>query len=457
MNEFHDLVSLADAIANRRVSSEEATKHSIRQLRAAGAAYNCVMRINEDFAIAAARERDRELARGERRSALHGVPMAHKDMFDRIGEASSCGGRLSSQPSQQTATVIRKLDAAGVVDIGRLHMTEFAVSALGLNDHFGDCRNPEADGRISGGSSSGTAAAIASGAIHAGLGSDTGGSIRIPSAFCGVVGLKPTFGRVSRAGAAPLAASVDVVGPIGHSVADVAHVLNILAGRDEQDSCSSALPIADVSSLLAPLSGSLKIGVLDGYFTAQLDEAVATALDETLTRLREAKILIRSATFDDVYSCARHASILARGEAATLHAPHLRTRRGDYGKATWERLTGDLLLPAAVITEARRLQPYWLQNFLQNAFRDNDVLICATVPIEAPAIRDCLEGASKRQGIIGKLGWNTRIFNYLGLPALTIPAGRAPSGTPVGLQLIGRPFGEGRLLQAAINVSNAIS
>src|SRR3954447_12823934 len=277
-----DLSEAAARVASGAVSSVALTEACLERAQAWQASRNCFIRIDIDAALEAARRCDRELKRGHRRGALHGVPLAHKDMFYRAGKVSTGGSRiLQDQIATTTATVLQRLDAAGAIEIGVLNMAEFAAGPTGHNVHFGDCRNAFNAAHVPGGSSSGSAVAVAARATFGALGSDTGASIRLPAAFNGVVGLKPTYGRVSRHGAMPRSWSFDHVGPIARTARDCALLLQVIAGHDPNDATTSAVPVPDyLSSLTATELSGLTIGIAD--HGVAIDAEIAAAMDESV-------------------------------------------------------------------------------------------------------------------------------------------------------------------------------
>ncbi len=254
--------ALAKAIRDKKVSSVEATKAAIERLRAAHELTHCIIALEEDEALAGAKAVDAAIAKGTAKGALAGVPLAHKDMFDRKGKIASWGARIrADQPAAEDATVIARFKQEGALNIAALHLAEFAYGPTGHNYVLGHARNPWDPTRITGGSSAGTATAVAYGAIPAGLGSDTGGSLRLPAACCGITSIKPTWGRVSRAGAMPLAPALDTVGLIARHVEDLALILGFLAGPDARDPAASSVPVPDYLARLDDPVKGLKIGV----------------------------------------------------------------------------------------------------------------------------------------------------------------------------------------------------
>src|SRR6478672_1680760 len=280
-----ELSEIADAIAARRTTSVEATEACLARIEIWQPRVNAFLRLSRDKALAQAKAMDAELAAGKRRGPLHGVPMAHKDMYYRKGELSTGGSAIRKDwVAPVTATVLAKLDAAGVVELGFLNMAEFAAGPTGHNVHHGHCRNPWDQSRVTGGSSSGSGASVAARLVYGALGSDTGGSIRLPAAACGVVGMKATYGRVSRAGAVARSWSLDHVGPLTRTVRDNARMLGIVAGHDPDDSTTSERPVPDYEAALEGGVAGLKIGLALPAAEPEIGAAVQAAAD-TLTRL----------------------------------------------------------------------------------------------------------------------------------------------------------------------------
>lgn len=442
-----DLVAVAEAIRTRRVSSLEVTQACIDRLAAVQPLLNCAVEIDAEGALEAARRADEELSRGEPTGPLLGVPLAHKDMFYRDGRVSGCGSRLCrDRRMEHTATVLARLDAAGALDLGRLHMSEFAFNPTGHNDVLGDCRNPWNRDHIPGGSSSGPAAAVASRAILGAMGSDTAGSIRIPAALCGLTGLKPTYGRVSRHGAMPLSFSLDYVGPLAQSARDCARILGVIAGADGMDGTASAQPVPDYESGLdRPLSG-VRVGVPADFYCDETDPQVAAAVDASLDVFRQLGAEIRPVKVPDARPINLLTQIIARSEAAASHAKWIRERPRDYSEVIRQRIELGYALPAARYIEALSLRRRFLSELLTTSFSEVDVLHMPAVPIPAPTVAESAAGAPDAARFMRLLTRNMRPFNYTGLPTLIVPCGLTGAGLPVAMQLVGRPFAEARLL-----------
>ena len=281
------LTAVADAIRRRKVSSLEVTQSLLARIDRLQPQLNCFISIERDDVLKAARSADRRLARRGKIGPLHGVPLAHKDMFYRAGRIATCGSRILREHRQQvTATVIERLAAAGALWLGGLNMGEFASDPTGGNEHFGRCRNPWNPEYVTGGSSSGSAAAVAARLSYASLGSDTGGSIRTPAALCGVVGFKPTNGRVSVYGAMPRAWSHDCVGPLARTVRDCALIARVIAGADPRDPTASGEPVPDYARKLRSGIKGVRIGVPANYFYDGVTADVQACMDASLAVLK---------------------------------------------------------------------------------------------------------------------------------------------------------------------------
>ncbi|MCX7892967.1 MAG: amidase [Burkholderiales bacterium] len=443
------LTQVAARIRAREVSSLEVLDACIARAESVNPKLNAFLRIDAELARDAARLADAELARGRVRGPLHGVPMAHKDMFYREGVPSSCGSRIKGErPEAATATALARLDAAGAIQFGVLHMSEFAYNPTGHNAHFGPCRNPWDTARITGGSSSGAGAAVAARATYAALGSDTGGSVRLPAAFNGVTGLKPTYGRVSRAGAMPLSFSLDTIGPLARTAADCAVLLAALAGCDAHDPTASAEAAPDyVAHLGRPVKG-LRLGVAMNFFTEDVEPGVGAALTESLKALESLGCEIVPVTLPDLAPMDVAGAHVLAAEAASIHGAWLRTRPDDYSPQVLARLERGLALPATKYIDALRYRGPALAAFSAAVFARVDVLHAPVAPIATPTIAETDVGASAAMDrTLGLLTRFTRPINFLGLPALALPAGFTAEGLPVGMQLVGRPFSEDLLLR----------
>lgn len=449
------LVELADAIRARRVSSREATEAALARARAVQPRLNAFVAIGEAGALTAAEAADRALARGSPAGKLHGVPLAHKDMFFRKGRISGCGSAiLRETPADRTATVLEQLDAAGALDIARLNMAEFAFGPTGHNVHHGDCRNPWDPARITGGSSSGSGATVAAGAVWGALGSDTGGSVRLPAAICGVVGIKPTQTRVSRYGVMGLSFSLDNVGPLARTVRDAARLLAVIAGPDPRDPTSAARPPGQYER--AAQAGAadgirgLRIGVPTNYYAEDLDPEIRACWLAGAKRLEA----LGAEMVELPVPLHEHLSPLANAisatEGATLHAHWMRTRPHDYSPQVRARIELGFAVPARHYLAALTARPRLIAEFVDRVFGACDALWVPVLsdPVPERAATDFGDGPDMNDGL-ARLTRLTRPFNYLGLPCVALPAGFDRNRMPIGMQLAGQPFAEALLLRIA--------
>jgi aspartyl-tRNA(Asn)/glutamyl-tRNA(Gln) amidotransferase subunit A len=442
------LTAVAGAIADKRISSREVTQSCLDRIARWQPHLNAFMTIEADEALKAADAADAALARGERRGALHGVPLAHKDMYYEAGKVVTCGSRIRRDfVATTTSTALQRLKDAGTIRLGSLQMAEFAYGPTGHNAHFGPVHNPFALDHITGGSSSGSGSAVAARLTFAALGSDTGGSIRMPAHFCGVTGLKTTVGRVSRAGAMPLSQSLDTVGPLARTVEDCAVLLGLMAGADPADPTASTLPVPDYAAATTEPMKGLTIGVPGAFYVDDLDAEVASALDATIVTFKREGATIIKVDLPDQRQLTGASQLVLAVEAAAFHKRWMIERAQDYGPQVLMRLQNGLAIPAVTYLEALR----WRGSALaahRAAVTGTDAVIAPVSPVPAPTIAESDVGSSPdAEAVIQRLTRFTRPINYLGLPSLSIPSGFTRSGLPVGMQLIGRSFDEATLLR----------
>jgi len=451
------LVEVAADLAAGRVSSVELTRAALARAHALQPALNCFISIDDDTALAEARAADTARSAGRSLGSLHGVPLAHKDMYYRAGAISSCGSevRRDFRPAI-TATVLERFHAAGAVTIGRLNMTEFALGPTGHNAIWGDCRNPWNNAHVPGGSSSGSGASVAARIVYASLGSDTGGSTRLPASANGATGIKPTHSLVSRHGVMGLSFSVDTPGPIARSAVDLARVLKVIAGHDPLDSTTSQLAVPDYEALLPRSIAGLRIGVPTNYFFDAVDPAIADAIEAALAVLQSLgarRVPVQVPLAERLSELSR---ALVYSEATALHAHYLRTHAADYSPQVRVRASTGLAIPAATYVEALQLRSVLLRRFVEQVFGACDVLVAPTLAIPVPTLAETGVGAGEAMWpIIARLVQCTAPFNYLGVPALSMPVGFDARGLPIGMQLIGKPFAEARLLRVAAHYQTA--
>ncbi|MGA7805305.1 amidase [Bradyrhizobium sp.] len=441
------LTAVAQAIAEKRLSSHEATRSCLHRIAQWQPKLNAFMTIEAEAALKAAGAADAALARGEDRGALHGVPLAHKDMYYDAGKVVTCGSRIRRDfVPATTSTALQRLKDAGSIRLGALQMVEFAYGPTGHNSHYGAVHNPWHVDHITGGSSSGSGAAVAARLTFAALGSDTGGSIRMPAHFCGVTGLKTTYGRVSRAGAMPLSQSLDTVGPLARTAEDCALLLGLMAGSDPEDLTASHAPVGDYVAATAASIKGLKIGVPTSFYVEDLDSEVARILDDTIAVLkREGADIVRIELPDQRQLSAACQLVLAV-EAAAFHKRWLIERPQDYGPQVLMRLQNGLAIPGVTYLEALRWRGPALAGHVA-ATSGVDAVLAPVAPVAAPTLAESDVGNGPgAEAVIQRLTRFTRPINYLGLPSLAVPAGFTRAGLPVGMQLIGRSFDESTLL-----------
>jgi aspartyl-tRNA(Asn)/glutamyl-tRNA(Gln) amidotransferase subunit A len=448
-----DLTELSATIAGRRISSVEATRACLDRIGAWQPEVNAFIRLDADEALRNAAERDRELAQGHRRGPLHGVPLAHKDLLYRKGRITTGGSKiLRDVTATTTSTLLERLDAAGAVDLGTLHMAEFAAGPTGHNVHDGPARNPYDRSRITGGSSSGSGAAVGARLVFGSLGSDTGGSIRLPAAACNVVGLKATYGRVSRHGAIARSWSLDYIGPLARTARDCAAIFAAIAGHDPRDPSTSTRPLPDLSGQENTSLAGIRVGVPGEAILRTLDPAVADLLLASQTVLEARGATLREVPFPDLPKLADIGETIIKSEAATMHREWLRTRPQDYATQVRVRIEAGFYIPATQYLDALRLRKMLLDEFLSETMGEIDLLQAPVIPFPLPTIAETdveAEGGNAVLDVVRRMTTYTRPFNFLGVPAISVPCGMDPAGMPVAFQLVGRPFDEALCLRAA--------
>lgn len=444
------LSDLAHAVRTRKVGPVELTRAYLDRIARLDPTLHAFITVDAEGALTAAAGLEREAAAGAWRGPLHGVPLAHKDLCLIPGLPTSCGTRTPDYfVGAPPCTAVVRLQAAGALTLGKLNMTELALGPFGDNAHHGDVQNPWRIGHVSGGSSSGSGAAVAAGLAAGALGTDTGGSIRLPAAACGVVGLKPTYGRVSRAGVMPLSWSYDHVGPLARTVRDAALMLAVIAGADSLDATASRQPVPDYVAALDGSVAGLRVGVAGDFYADGLDDTVTRALAEAVAALGGLGARVERLAVPDpgpiVSACS---NVMVRAESAAIHSRILKERPGDLQPAVRERMAPGLTVTAYEYLQGQRLRAQLTREFIAAVFSRVDVLVTPTIPEPAPALAQVKAGAIAdviaRMGRFSRL---TRPFNALGLPALSLPCGAAADGRPVAMQLVGRPFDEATLLR----------
>ena len=441
--------ALAAAVAAGRVSPVEVTQECLARIGRLDPTLRAFITLDADGALREAKALEQEAMAGRLRGPLHGVPMAWKDLCHVPGLPTSCGTRTPEYfLDGRECESVRRLRRAGAVGLGKLNMTELALGPFGDNPHHGDAQNPWKAGHVAGGSSSGAGVAVAAGLALGAVGSDTGGSIRLPAACCGIVGLKPTYGRVSRAGAMPLSWSLDHLGPMTRTVADTALMLGAMAGHDAADATSSRRAVPDYAAALGLGIAGFRVGVPENHYfdgvTAETGRGVREAAD-VLRRLGATVLELR---VPDPQPMIDVASTMTWCESTALHARVVRERPHELGRVARTRLEFGFHVSAYDYLQASRMRARLTREFLREVFAQVDVLVTPTIPEPAPALAEATAGpvdeVVRRMGRFSRL---TRPWNGLGLPALSLPCGFSAAGLPVALQVAGRPFDEATVLR----------
>jgi aspartyl-tRNA(Asn)/glutamyl-tRNA(Gln) amidotransferase subunit A len=413
---------------------------------------NAFITLTADEARAQARTLDRDLREGRDRGPLHGIPIAHKDLYFTRGIRTTNGSKLfAGFVPEYDAAVVAKLQDAGAVMLGKLNMHELAYGITSGNPHFGPVRNPHDRECIPGGSSGGSGVAVANGTVFCGTGSDTGGSIRIPASYCGTIGLKPTFGRVSRHGCFPLGLSLDHMGPLTRTVDDAAIILNVIAGRDANDEATVYHRSEDFRPKEANVRG-LRIGAPQNFYTERLHPDVAAAFDRAVETAAGRGAHVVPVTVPAPLDLIAVSRAILLAEATAVLSPYLH-RREDFGQDVLALMDQGRLLPAPEYVNAQRVRRQLMREYAR-MFRDIDVLFTPTTPLPAPRIgqKTVMLGGSEEDTRLA----STRLvrgINALGLPAISMPCGSSAEGLPIGLQIVGKPWAEKQIITVAAAMS----
>jgi aspartyl-tRNA(Asn)/glutamyl-tRNA(Gln) amidotransferase subunit A len=443
---------LAPLVAKGRISPVELVELARRRIERLNPTLNAFLTLTLETALREARRAEREIRGGNRRGPLHGIPVSLKDNIAMPGERVTAGAQIpSGVPAGQEATVVRRLRRAGAIVIGKANLHEFAYGVTSVNPHYGAVRNPWDPSRMAGGSSGGSAASLAAGIGWASIGSDTGGSLRIPASLCGVVGFKPTFGRVSREGVVPLSASLDHVGPLGTSVTGAAWLLGAIAGRDPQDSSTAEAPAppADYSSRNRQLPGKMRLGLPHDYFFEGIHHEVRSSIETAARVLERLGASIHDFHLPQASRWMEEGNEISLAEARHYHEStgNFPARASEYGADVRRLLERGGEIPAykylADIDRMREARDQWDQ--LIDGF---DALLMPATPITAPLLgqrKVMVDG--KPEMVRAALLRLCRPANFTGAPALVLPCGFSSEGLPIGMQLVGRMWNEAQLLR----------
>jgi aspartyl-tRNA(Asn)/glutamyl-tRNA(Gln) amidotransferase subunit A len=444
------LAEASDLVHRKKLSPVELTKACLARIERLNPALNCFISVTTDSALAQAREAENEIQRGKWRGPLQGIPIALKDLLDTAGVKTTAGSAVfKDRIPTEDAEVVRKLKEAGAVLLGKTNMVEFGYGGNSAVSYFGAVNNPWDLSYITGGSSSGSAAAVAAGLCFGALGSDTGGSVRVPAAICGIVGLKPTFGLVSNRGANPLSWSLDHVGPMTRTVTDSALMLQVIAGYDPAETTSMRVPLPNYSAALGKRTSAIRVGVPREFFFDSLDPEVDAAIKITLTVLQQITAGLREAVLPsrpDQQESVR--SVVRAAEAYAYHFELVNKSPELYQPETLQRIRSGADVTTRAYIQGRR-DLAQARRVFERAFESVDVLVTPTITAPPPTTADMnknLESSTRLGAIYIR---NTAPFDVWGNPTISVPCGFTRKGLPIGLQISGPNGGEATVLQLA--------
>lgn len=446
MTQLPDALALAAAIKAGSLSAVTVLEATLADIADRNPALNCFTAVTAERARSQAQAIDDAIAAGKDPGPLSGVPFAVKNLFGVEGITTVAGAKLNQKnpPAARDATVVARLEQAGAVLVGALNMDEYAYGFVTINAHFGTTPNPYDPSRMSGGSSGGSAAAIAAGLVSFTLGSDTNGSIRVPASLCGVYGLKPTYGRLSRSGAFLFSSSLDHVGPLARSLTDLATVYDIMQGPDPTDPvCTQRSPELVTPALTQGIDG-LRMAQLGGHFERGMEALVRDILRDVLQALNVSEVV----EFPETHRARAAAYIITACEGSQLHLERLRQSPMEFDPATRDRFLAGAMISAAWYIQAQRLRR-WYRDRVREIFQNYDILITPTTPCVAPPLDQItLDIDGETYPLRPHLGFYTQPLSFIGLPVLSVPIHR-PGQLPVGIQLIAAPYQEANLFRVA--------
>ena len=436
---------IAEAVAKGDISAVEVTEAALARIARRDPALNAFTAVIESRALARAEDLDNAHTEGRSLGPLAGVPFAVKNLFDIAGLPTLAGSKINrdAPPARRDATLIERLEAAGAVLLGALNMGEYAYDFTGENIHDGPSRNPHDTDRMTGGSSGGSGAAAAGGLVPIALGSDTNGSIRVPASLCGLFGLKPTYGRLSRARTFPFVASLDHVGPLARSAKDLALAYDAMQGHDGDDPVCADRPAEPVTPLLARGADGLRIAVAGGYFGKGAFAEARTALE----RVAAALGANREIDIPEAERGRAAAYVITTAEGASLHLDRLRTRADDFDPAVRDRLIAGAMVPAPLVMQAQKFRRWYREQVLE-LFKGVDAILAPATPCTAPRIGQqtfVLDGVELP--VRANLGLYTQPISFIGLPVVAVPVPLKP--LPIGVQIIAAPWREDVALRIA--------
>jgi AtzE family amidohydrolase len=441
-----DAVTTATAIKAGEISAKAVVSAALERIAAKNETFKCFTAITTDTALADADRIDQLIAQGKNPGTLAGVPFAVKNLFDIAGLTTLAGSKINTEnpPAIKDATAVARLKQAGAVLVGALNMDEYAYGFVTENSHYGSTHNPHDPNRVAGGSSGGSAAAVAAGLVPITLGSDTNGSIRVPASLCGIFGLKPTYGRLSRAGAFLFASSFDHIGPFARSVQDIATTFDSLQGIDASDPiCTTRPPELCLPQLNQGIEG-LRIAVADDYFARGAEPEAL----EAVAKVARALDVTASVTIPEPHRARAAAYIITASEGANLHFANLRSRPQDFDPATRDRFLAGTMIPATWYIEAQRFRQ-WYRDRVREIFQNVDIILAPTTPCVAPPLgQEKMVIAGEEVLVRPNLGLYTQPLSFIGLPVLSVPI-HLPGYLPLGVQIVAAPYNEALILRVA--------
>jgi aspartyl-tRNA(Asn)/glutamyl-tRNA(Gln) amidotransferase subunit A len=438
------ILELSQRLRKREISPVELTEHCLAKIEKLNPVLNAFITVSEESALSQAQQAEAEIRHGSWRGPLHGVPLGLKDLIDTAGVRTTAASALfKDRIPGEDAEIVRRLKNAGAILLGKQNLHEVAYGGSSVISYFGEVRNAWNAEHIAGGSSGGSATAVAAGLCHGAIGTDTAGSIREPAALCGAVGLKPTYGRVSARGVIPLSRSLDHAGPITSTVTDAALMLQAIAGYDPGDANCANVPVSDYTTAIHRGANRTRIGVPRKFFYEDLDPEVSSAIEQALGVLQSV-----SGEIHEIELAVPTDRTLQAAESYAYHAEFVARSPELYQPETLRRIrTGEKTSAAEMEQHRRELKR--MRNEIGQIFENIDVLVSPTTPIAAPALAELKNNPDLLRPQELTLLRNTRPFNVWGLPAISVPCGFTSSGLPIGLQIAGPHWLESRLLQVA--------
>ncbi|WP_246068557.1 AtzE family amidohydrolase [Microbulbifer harenosus] len=438
---------IAAGVSAGHFSAREVVNMFLARIARMNPALNAFTAVLAERATARAAHIDAQLARGKKPGRLAGVPFAVKNLFDICGLPTLAGSAINADhaPARDDALLIRRLEAEGAILIGALGMGEYAYDFTGENAHYGNCANPWDTARMSGGSSSGSGSALGGTLVPLALGSDTNGSIRVPASFCGIFGLKPTYGRLPRSGTYPFSDSLDHLGPMARTSRDLALAFDVMQGYSNSDHACADRPALDCIGALERGLENLRIRRAGGYFSLESYPPAARAVDKVCRALNCTSEVEIPGTQEG--RCAAY--LITNVEGSRLHLPRLRTRPQDFDPDTRDRFIAGALLPASWYARAQQVR-HWYARKAAEVFRDVDVIVAAATPCVAPRMGEkILTIQGEAQPLRANLGYFTQPISAAGLPSCVVPTLDEESGLPIGVQIIAAPWREDLCLRVA--------